>query len=62
MLDTHLSLIRDFAEGRSAVRPSWLPEETSKEDLKNMRLYLLCGDDLLESFNVPNLWDEDDVS
>ncbi len=46
----------------SVPRPSWLPESASKDELKEAKIYFLCGDDLLESFNVPGLWDPEDVS
>jgi hypothetical protein len=41
------------------LKPDWLP------DLKDgiiPKMFLLCGGDLLESFSVPGLWQDDDVS
>ena len=31
-------------------------------DVRDVQLKLLCGGDLLESFAVPNLWSDSDVS
>lgn len=39
--------------------PSWIPEEL--ELAQSAKLMLLCGGDLLESFSVPGLWEENDV-
>lgn len=33
----------------------------NKEECLNIKLKLLCGADLLESFAVPNLWKDEDV-
>lgn len=41
--------------------PSWLPTAL-RERRDPIQLRLLCGADLLESFAVPGLWAEEDVS
>ncbi len=46
----------------STPRPEWLPDSAGREDLRGARIYFLCGDDLLESFNVKGLWAQEDVS
>ncbi|KAH8382289.1 hypothetical protein KR009_002687 [Drosophila setifemur] len=40
--------------------PNWLPREL-QERKDPVRLKLLCGADLLESFAVPGLWEESDI-
>lgn len=41
--------------------PGWIPENI-REARGNVKVKLLCGADLLESFSVPGLWAEEDVS
>lgn len=41
--------------------PSWLPGNL-KQMTGTVQVKLLCGADLLESWNVPGLWENDDVS
>ncbi|XP_065828314.1 nicotinamide/nicotinic acid mononucleotide adenylyltransferase 3-like [Oscarella lobularis] len=36
-------------------------QETHDPSRQNLQFKLLCGADLLESFAVPNLWDEEDI-
>lgn len=43
------------------IIPSWLPGNM-KEIAGDIQLKLLCGADLLESFSVPGLWKNEDVS
>lgn len=40
--------------------PQWLGQLTTSSD--PIRVKLLCGADLLESFRRPGLWKEEDVS
>lgn len=46
---------------KSQSQPEWLPKELPKLE-EQPRLLLLCGGDLLETFSVPGLWQEKDVS
>ncbi len=62
VLDKHRQELHEFATGQGEQKPDWLPPNVQKEDLEDVRLYLLCGEDLLQSFSVPNLWAKDDVS
>jgi len=39
--------------------PGWLPEEV--KNCEQVRVQLLCGADVLESFKVPGLWKEEDI-
>lgn len=43
-------------------KPEWLPSSLPKSEETAPRLLLLCGGDLLETFSVPGLWKDDDVS
>lgn len=55
------SIIRDLNGVNSTNLPSWLPNNVKQ--LKDpVKVKLLCGADLLESFATPGLWDTDDVS
>ena len=38
------------------------PRHVTKEDHDTVQLKLLCGGDVLESFAVPGLWKDEDVS
>lgn len=61
-LNSYKAMLEDYVKGnQDQDRPHWIPSKVPKEDLKNVRFYLICGDDLLESFNTPNLWDPKDV-
>lgn len=59
-LDAYKSQMVNYVAG-ATDRPGWISAETSIDDLKNATLYLLCGDDLLISFNTPGLWKRDDI-
>ena len=61
-LDEHKKLINDYVQGKSSAKPEWLPDDVSKEDLKDVKIYFICGADLLESFNIPDLWADEDVN
>lgn len=55
------SIIRDLNGVNTNNLPNWLPDDVKK--LKDpVKIKLLCGADLLESFATPGLWDSDDVS
>ena len=45
----------------SSEAPDWLPPLGSPSQ-GPITFKLLCGADLLESFAVPNLWNEDDLT
>lgn len=55
------SIIRDLNGISSNNLPSWVPENI-KQIKEPVRIKLLCGADLLESFATPDLWDKEDVS
>lgn len=42
--------------------PGWIPESVKKMKGCNVKIKLLCGADLLESFAIPGLWLDEDVS
>lgn len=54
---SHLSIMDDNVND---IIPSWLPGNM-KEIAGDIKLKLLCGADLLESFSVPGLWKNEDV-
>lgn len=60
MLDSYKAMITEYAEG-AREKPDWVPDNASKDELRDVRLLLLCGDDLVQSFNTPNLWKRDDI-
>ena len=41
---------------------TWLPRDLGTGAQGPVTLKLLCGADLLESFAVPGLWDEEDLA
>ena len=41
--------------------PPWLPSLALGEDEDPPRIFLVCGADLMETFSVPGLWEENDV-
>lgn len=54
------SIIRDLNGVNTNNLPNWLPDDVKQ--LKDpVKIKLLCGADLLESFATPGLWDPDDV-
>lgn len=54
---SHLNIMDDNVND---IIPSWLPGNM-KEIAGDIKLKLLCGADLLESFSVPGLWKNEDV-
>ena len=59
-LDAYASQVRNYANGL-IPRPEWISPDCTLADLAEATLYLLCGDDLLESFNTPGLWKPTDI-
>lgn len=55
------SYVNDINGTVNETVPSWLPDNI-KDMTGNVQVKLLCGADLLESFSVPGLWSQDDVS
>jgi nicotinamide mononucleotide adenylyltransferase len=58
------SFIKESINGnlnRTMVKP-WFPDTLNQSTTGNVQLKLLCGADLLESFSVPGLWKDEDVS
>ncbi|CAH1990521.1 unnamed protein product [Acanthoscelides obtectus] len=41
---------------------SWIPENVKNSDNEPIRVKLLCGADLLESFGTPGLWADEDIA
>lgn len=70
ILQNHLNMvITSRLNGVDKVDYSFLPEKfienidvTSLSQSTTINVRLLCGADLLESFAVPGLWNEEDVS
>lgn len=54
------SYVNDSKKKNNNYIPSWLPEAI--KDVKSVKLRLLCGADILQSFAVPGLWKNEDVS
>ena len=69
VLDEHLNQIKNaiVAPDTALLNFPHLPDSVSTlrdEDMNspnNFRLFLICGGDLIESFSVPNLWNEEDI-
>jgi len=40
----------------------WCNISADANDIESIQVKLLCGSDLLESFAVPGLWSDEDVS
>ena len=59
-LDAYASQMRSYARGL-IPRPEWISPDSTLADLAEATLYFLCGDDLLESFNTPDLWKQADI-
>ena len=57
MLDSYTRIA-----GEAPGSVTWLPADLGTEDQGPLTFKLLCGADLLESFAVPNLWDEEDLT
>lgn len=55
------SYINDINGTVNEVVPGWLPDDI-KDVTGNIQVKLLCGADLLESFAVPGLWAQEDVT
>ncbi|XP_055381153.1 nicotinamide/nicotinic acid mononucleotide adenylyltransferase 3 isoform X2 [Condylostylus longicornis] len=64
VLQYHKNFMNNFIKSpnshNEADLPEWLPKKLS-ECKHGVHLKLLCGADLLESFNVPNLWKDEDI-
>lgn len=41
--------------------PGWVPQNIRKYKGQRIKIKLLCGADLLESFATPKLWNDNDV-
>lgn len=41
---------------------NWIPEDVRINQTGPVKVKLLCGGDLLESFGTPGLWADEDVS
>lgn len=56
------SILNDTNGTVNELLPGWIPENMKRHRGKRVQVKLLCGADLLESFAVPGLWNDDDVS
>jgi len=65
VVEYHQKVLNDYLNGGSeaASEADWLPDQSSfNSDGKSpIQLKLVCGADLLESFNIPNLWGDEDA-
>lgn len=71
-LQHHQALIDEVVQGQAAANSNideadlrWIPDVLRNNDTGDptpVRIKLLCGGDLLESFATPGLWAEQDVS
>jgi nicotinamide mononucleotide adenylyltransferase len=59
ILDTWESQQNDWT--KTLIALNYYQEKYSKTHGNNVQLMLLCGADLIESFNVPNLWLDEHV-
>ena len=57
MLESYTQIAREAPDS-----VTWLPRELGTQDQGPVTFKLLCGADLLESFAVPGLWNEDDLT
>lgn len=55
------SILNDTNGTANELLPGWIPENIKSFQGKRVQVKLLCGADLLESFAVPGLWNDDDV-
>ena len=63
LLNSLLSNTNDVKNHIDTEDLEWIPENIkNNSDCSPIEIKLLCGADLLETFSVPNLWAEDDVS
>lgn len=67
VLEHHQNCLNNFINSRNnnpdcdEDSPQWFPQKSLlRNDL--IKVKLLCGADLLESFAVPGLWKDEDVS
>jgi nicotinamide mononucleotide adenylyltransferase len=52
-------ILKNSNGNTSRVLPSWIPENITQ--FKNVEIKLLCGGDMLESFEKSDLWTQNDV-
>lgn len=55
------SILNDTNGTVNELLPGWIPENIKSYQGKRVQVKLLCGADLLESFAVPGLWNDEDV-
>eukprot|EP00095_Tigriopus_kingsejongensis_P005825 maker-scaffold425_size175135-snap-gene-0.44 protein:Tk05825 transcript:maker-scaffold425_size175135-snap-gene-0.44-mRNA-1 annotation:"nicotinamide mononucleotide adenylyltransferase 1" len=60
VLDSYQAMVDTYA-AQGSERPDWIAPEIPHEDLTGASFYLLCGDDLVNSFSIPNLWSQADT-
>lgn len=56
------SVLNDVDTIENDNLPEWIPTNIKDYEGENVHVKLLCGADLLESFAVPGLWLEEDVT
>jgi len=62
VVDYHQTRLEGYVNGIVTEKDSWMPGDISSKITDGpMRCKVVCGADVLESFNVPNLWNDDDT-
>jgi len=62
-LDHYKDSVQKYSADRS-LRPNWLPDSVSPGEFdkpEEIGIRLVCGTDLIESFDIPNLWTLEDI-
>ena len=63
LLNSRLSETNDVKNHIETEDLDWIPENLKKNsDSTPIEIKLLCGADLLETFSIPGVWAEEDVS
>lgn len=54
--------MNDFVDGTLKDKDTWMPDVQQEASAQPVKCKLVCGADVLETFNVPGLWNDEDVS
>ena len=55
--------LNEYINGFCVQKPEWIPDNLTVEDTKvPVQIKMLCGADVLETFNRPGLWKDEHVS
>lgn len=60
VLDYYQSCLNKYVNGESQIKEEWMPDNLEPKS-SPVICKLLCGADVLESFNIPDLWTQDDM-